>query len=139
MRTNDECREDVRWGVHRGLVTAAFYSAVAVIASLDPATRTRYFGGYDISVVSAILVLFACGLLGGAIIGVLRPLGRASFVGAASVGALVGAIVGVGMALTMLGFPLTGEYVFLSGVFACIGIVTGIGFRLRHRRRARRS
>jgi hypothetical protein len=71
--------------------------------------------------------------------GALRPLGRSSFAGAALVGAIVGALVGVGIAFTMLDFPLTGDYAFLAGVFACTGVVAGLGFRLRHRRGPSRS
>ena len=79
---------DVRWGVTRGWVGAGLLSLW--VLALAAAKGSARFDEHGMSVWGILLAYLAAGTLGGALLGLLRPLGRTR-----PGGALVGALVGV--------------------------------------------
>jgi hypothetical protein len=65
---------DLRWGIGWGLFAACFYSLVAL--GIYAFQGSRPFESKDITLGSTVAVYIVGGLLGGTVVGLLRPLGK---------------------------------------------------------------
>jgi len=88
VSTSTTLATNLLWGVRRGAGIACIYSAVAIILAFMQ--RSPEFPGYNANVFEIIALYLLGGTLGGAITGVLRPIG-----GSAVGGGVIGLIAGI--------------------------------------------
>lgn len=72
QRHKSSLAEDVRWGMGYGIFMAGFYSVIAVVSLLIHGVAP--LSQFSTALGSAVLFYFASGVLGGVILGILRPL-----------------------------------------------------------------
>lgn len=130
MKTDDSgsFADNLRWGVRRGLGIASLYSAYVIVVAVMQ--QSIYFEMYrGANVFQFVLIYVAGGLLGGAIVGALRPL-NVTAAGAALVGALASVPFWAGGLMLLEGLPTDwpkGIWVLLA-IFAGLGALVGMHF-----------
>ena len=127
-RRESSFEENLHWGIRRGLGVATLYSAyVLVMAILQRSLHFEAYGGAN--VFQFVLIYAVGGLLGGAIIGALRPL-NATAAGGALVGALASVPFCMGALMLLEGIPThwpRGMWVLLA-IFSGVGALLGMHF-----------
>lgn len=128
-------RSDVRWGVTGGLSVAAFYclwvTAVYIVNGSAPFERN---GVTFFSTVTSYLIL---GIVGGVIVGVLRPLSERRL-GAYGIGFIVGLLSALGLMILVAGWPTRWDVPEWGTIpFVAAGGGWAIGSELWKRRRGR--
>jgi hypothetical protein len=127
--------ENTLWGVRRGLALACVYSAyVIVVASMQ---RSIWLDGYGATVYELLLIYFAGGVIGGAVIGVLRPL-NSNAAGGALIGALASVPFWVGTLIPVAGMPTRwdkGDWIVLF-ILVGLGALVGLHFATKDRRKS---
>ena len=89
-RTSGELRDDLKWGINWGLWMAAAFSAIAVV--MTGFRGSPHYPNFGLSIYSVVLLYVALGLIGGALLGFLRPFTRTRS-GGFFVGWLIGSLV----------------------------------------------
>lgn len=113
-------REDTLWGVRRGLALACLYSAyVIVMAGMQ---RSAQLDAYGANVYELLLIYFVGGLVGGAVIGALRPL-NSTAAGGTFIGALASIPFWVGTLMLFAGVPTRWD----KGDWVVLSILVGLG------------
>lgn len=102
-RTFSEVVRDVRWGIAHGFGFAVLYSIFAVILYL---LRRGAFDRHGTSLGAVLSLYFAAGVVGGALVGALRPLTR-SRLGSMVVGVVAMTPVFLGVGILLFG-PFSG-------------------------------
>ena len=112
---------NVLWEVLWGIGYAVFFSLIVLVIYLFRGTRA--FDGYGTTLGAVLLAYFAGDLVGGTVLGLLRPLNRWKC-GAAFVGFVVALPVYAGIIVTFSGwFSSWGE----REVFAAVGCALAVG------------
>lgn len=127
--------DDVRWGLKWGMSAAFFFSAW--VGLVRAASGTEPFDEIGLALESVIAAYVAFGVVGGVILGLLRPLMK-SQLGSALVGWIIAIIVYCGLAL-MTGTPPWQNGFILSVVLFIALIVGGTGGIVHWRRHAKRK
>ena len=109
---------NVRWGVGNGVFFAIFFSAIAFVTFLHHGARP--FLEKHVTFGAVILVYFIGGVLGGAVLGLLRPLSR-FFLGALVVGTIVGFVLFASIMIAVQGLPTTWDRsIWLALIFSLV-------------------
>jgi hypothetical protein len=129
-RQTDSLSENVSWGIRRGLSMASLFSAYVVVVAVMQ--RSVQFDAYGANVFQLVLIYLLGGLLGGAVVGALRPL-NATGAGGAPIGALASIPFWAGTLMLLVGMPTRwdrGDWVVLM-ILVGLGALLGMHFATR--------
>ncbi len=117
--------ERLRWGLRWGFVYVVIFGGFAILLRIIDGSRSFIEHGTSLAAVLEAYLL--AGFVGGTLLGVTRPW-LSTKAASACVGAVVGSTVGFAFLITNNGVDgwTAFDYV-LPGIFALIGLATGIG------------
>ncbi len=124
---------NLRWGITGGLWVAAFYciwvTGLYVVRGPEPFERN------GVTFLSTIFTYLAIGIVGGGLVGLLRPFSGERF-GAYGIGVLVGLLGAFALTILIAGSPARWELAEWGTIpFVAVGGGWAIGSELRKRRR----
>lgn len=123
-RSVEELRHDIVWGVAICVKTMAFLAAIVVPVHWFLTDRIAT----SIEALVAITAALVCGVWGGMLLGMFRPLATRDVRGALLAGAMGGALFYVVpwfAAVPMLDYAIS-EWIMWAGIIACIGAFFGV-------------
>lgn len=113
----------IKWGLMFASVLSLFVTAVYLFGGSAP------FSAKGVTWAQVVLLYFAGGIVGGALVGLLLPLASTTTLGAGFVGWLASIPIGAGGAMLVSGPVWSSEHTFLTAFMSLGGIATGINLR----------